>query len=247
MASQQNITKVAIVTGASGGIGSEITRRLAADGIAVMIVYSKSKDAAEKLLHSISAVGGQATMFRADVLKPDEIRAAFQATIDRFGRIDYVVNNAGVIAPGVVADVTKEAYDTVFDVNVRGALFVLKEAAKWLQDGGRVINTSSTMVGAPIAGSALYAASKAALEAFSRVLSKELGTRGITVNALRLGATIPGMFAKAPPERQAAFAAASPFKRIGMPQDAADVIAFLVSEGGRWITGQVITVDGGAT
>lgn len=138
-------------------------------------------------------------------------------------------------------------YEKVFDVNVRGAFFVLQEAAALMRNGGRIINISSTMVAAPIAGSALYAASKAALESFSRVLAKEVGGRDITVNSLRLGATIPGMFAKAPPERQAAFAAASPFNRLGTPRDVADVVAFLLSEGGRWITGQTIVVDGGAT
>ncbi|WP_265645716.1 SDR family oxidoreductase [Verminephrobacter aporrectodeae] len=244
---QQKTTKVALVTGGSGGIGSEIARRLAIDGFAVMIAYSKSAEAAEKILHAIAQAGGETALVRADVSNAKDVQEAFDATINRFGRIDVLVNNAGVIAPGMIADVIEDTYDTVFDVNVRGALLAMREAAKRLQDGGRVINISSTLVGAPIPGSALYAASKAALEAFSRVLSKEIGPRGITVNTLRLGATIPGMFAKAPPERQAAFAAASPFKRLGTPQDAAEAVSFLASEGGRWVTGQVITVDGGAT
>ena len=247
MSTQQQVKKVALVTGGSGGIGSEIARRLAAEGMAVVIAYSKSGEAAEKVLEEIARAGGEAVAVSADVSKADDVRAAFEAALSKFGRIDVVVNNAGVIIPGAIADVTEPTYDAVFGVNVRGALLVMKEAAARLGDGGRVINISSTMVGAPIPGSALYAASKSALEAFSKVLSKEIGPRGITVNTLRLGATIPGMFAKAPPERQAAFAAASPFKRLGTPSDVADVVAFLAGEGGRWITGQVITVDGGAT
>lgn len=247
MSTQQQHRKVALVTGGSGGIGSEIARRLASDGLAVMITYCGSQAAAQKVLQDISQAGGQAAMVSMDVSKSDDVNAAFDAAISTFGGIDVVVNNAGVIIPGTIAEVTQPTYDAVFDVNVRGALMVMKQAATRIRNDGRVINISSTMVAAPIAGSALYAASKAALESFGKVLSKEVGARGITVNTLRLGATIPGMFAKAPPERQTAFAAASPFKRLGTPGDAADVVAFLAGEGGRWITGQTITVDGGAT
>ncbi len=246
MSIQQN-RKVALVTGGSGGIGSEIARRLANDGLAIMITYCQSEAAVLNVRQEIAQAGGEAAMVRADVSKSVDVRAAFDAAISAFGGVDVVINNAGVIIPGTIADVSEATYDAVFDVNVRGALMVMKEAAAQVRDGGRVINISSTMVGAPIAGSALYAASKAALESFGKVLSKEVGVRGITVNTLRLGATIPGMFVKAPPERQAAFAAASPFKRLGTPSDAADVVAFLASERGRWITGQTITVDGGAT
>ncbi|AHG64722.1 SDR family oxidoreductase [Advenella mimigardefordensis] len=245
--STQQQSKVVLVTGGSGGIGSEIARRLAGDGMAVMITYCQAETAAKRVVQDIQQVGGKAAMVRADVSKAADVRAAFEAAMSTFGGVDVVVNNAGVIIPGAIADTSESTYDAVFNVNVRGALMMMKQAATHLRDGGRVINISSTMVGAPIAGSALYAASKAALESFGEVLSKEVGARGITVNTLRLGATIPGMFAKAPPERQAAFAAASPFKRLGTPSDAADVVAFLTGEGGRWITGQTITVDGGAT
>lgn len=247
MTTQQLDRKVALITGGSGGIGSEIARRLAKDGYSVVITYAKSGEAAEQVLNDITQAGGKAKMVLADVTKAEDIKNAFETTKSEFGGLDVVVNNAGIIIPGMIADVTENTYEAVFDVNVRGALLVMKEAATKVRDGGRVINISSTMVGAPIAGSALYAGSKAALEAFGKALSKEAGSRGITVNTLRLGATIPGMFAKAPPERQAAFIAASPFKRLGTPHDAADVVAFLASDAGRWVTGQVITVDGGAT
>jgi len=244
---QQTDKKVALVTGGSGGIGSELARRLAAKGMALVLTYATAERKANDVVASIRANGGEANAIRADISQPDDIAALFCFVKDRYEQLDYLINNAGVIAPGPIAMVTNELYERVFDVNVRGALFILQEAANLLRNGGRIINISSTMVAAPIAGSALYAASKAALELFSRVLAKEVGARDITVNSLRLGATIPGMFAKAPPERQAAFAAASPFNRLGTPKDVADVVTFLLSEGGRWITGQTITVDGGAT
>jgi 3-oxoacyl-[acyl-carrier protein] reductase len=247
MSTTPSTSPVALITGGAGGIGSAITRRLARDGITVVIAYSKSADAAQQLVRDLEASGQRASAVQADVAKPEEVAQLFATTLAQYGRIDYVINNAGTIVPRPLADITDEVYDLVFNVNVRGALNVLKHAAKHLGNGGRVVNTSSTMVGDPIPGGALYAASKAALEALGAVAAKELGPRGITVNSLRVGATVPGMFAKAPPERQAAMAAASPFKRLGKPEDIADVVAFLVSDAGRWITGQTITVDGGAT
>src|SRR5690606_22744288 len=169
----------------------------AAEAMTIIITNGQEEAAAQQVVQHIRQDGGEAAMVRADLSKPAEVHAAFEAAIATFGGVDVVINTAGVIIPGAIADVSEATYDAVFDVNVRGALMMMKQAATQLRDGGRVINISSTMVGAPIAGSALYAASKAALESFGKVLSKEVGTRGITVNTLRLGATIPGMFAKA--------------------------------------------------
>ncbi len=239
--------KVAIVTGGAGGIGSAISRRLASDGYHVVIAYSTSAAAAQRLAAELTAEGGAASARAADVRKADQVTALFDGVKAELGRIDCVINNAGTMVPRPLADLNDDVYDLVFDVNVRGALRVLREAGRTLADGGRVVNISSTLVQAPIPGSGAYAASKAALELFGQVAAKELGPRGITVNALRVGPTVPGMFSKAPPERQAAMAVASPFKRLGQPQDISDVVSFLASEAGRWITGQVITVDGGAS
>jgi 3-oxoacyl-[acyl-carrier protein] reductase len=238
---------VALITGGAGGIGSAIARRLAKDGITVVIAYSKSADAAQQLVRDIESAGQRASAVQADITQADDVAKLFATTLAQHGRIDHVINNAGTVVPRTLSDITDDIYDIVFNVNVRGALNVLKQAAKSLAAGGRIVNTSSTLVSSPIPGSALYAASKAALELLGAVAAKELGPRGITVNSLRVGPTIPGMFSKAPPERQAAMAAASPFKRLGTPDDVADVVAFLVSDAGRWITGQTITVDGGST
>jgi 3-oxoacyl-[acyl-carrier protein] reductase len=247
MSTTSSTSPVALITGGAGGIGSAIARRLSRDGITVVIAYSKSAGPAQQLVRDIEAGGQRASAVQADVTKSEAVAQLFATTLEQHGRIDYVINNAGTVVPRALPDTTDELYDLVFNVNARGALNVLRQAAKHLAAGGRIVNTSSTLVTAPIPGSGLYAASKAALELFGAVAAKELGPRGITVNSLRVGPTIPGMFSKAPPERQAAMAAASPFKRLGTPEDVADVVAFLVSDAGRWITGQTITVDGGST
>ncbi|MFZ3572554.1 SDR family NAD(P)-dependent oxidoreductase [Streptomyces sp. BH097] len=239
--------RIALVTGGAGGIGSAVCRRLAADGYHVVVGVHTGAGRAEELVTDIEKAGGTAEVVRFDVADPERVRAVFEEVLVHHGRLDVVVNNAGTTAPRPLSALDDATYQQVFDVNVRGALNVLREAGLRLADWGRVVNISSTLVQAPIEGSGVYAASKAALELFSTVASKELGSRGITVNALRVGPTVPGMFEQAPAERRAALAEASPFKRLGQPQDVADVIAFLVSDAGRWITGQVITVDGGAT
>ncbi|MFE0193778.1 SDR family NAD(P)-dependent oxidoreductase [Streptomyces sp. NPDC059008] len=238
---------VALVTGGAGGIGTAVCQRLAADGHHVVVAAFTGDAAAKQLVATIEQSGGTAEAVHLDVTDADQVSAVFAGVLARHGRLDVVVNNAGTTAPRPLAETEEEHYARVFDVNVRGALNVLREASRHLTEWGRIVGISSTLVQAPIAGSGLYAASKAALELLSTVAAKELGARGITVNSLRVGPTVPGMFDRAPAERQAAMAEASPFKRLGQPQDVADVIAFLVSDAGRWITGQVITVDGGAT
>jgi len=238
---------VAIVTGGAGAIGSAIARRLAQDGSEVVIAYATSAEPARALVQEIESTGRRATAVQADVSDAAQVAGLFEQALAHHGRIDQIVNNAGVMVPCQLGDLSDELYQRVFDVNVRGALNVFRLAARHLAQGGRVVNISSTLVAAPIPGSALYAASKAALELLGAVAAKELGARAITVNSLRVGPTVPGMFSKAPPERQAAMAAASPFKRLGRPADVADVVAFLMSEAGRWVTGQTLTVDGGST
>jgi 3-oxoacyl-[acyl-carrier protein] reductase len=240
--------KVAIVTGASRGIGQAIAVHLAQAGATVVINYSQNQDAAAQVVQQIQAQGGQAIAIRADMGKIDEIRSLFQTTIERYGHIDILVNNAGIAGkPEAIAEVTEENFDTVFAINVKGVLFALQEAAKHLSNNGRIINISSSTTEFPTAGLAVYTASKAVPKVLTEILAKEVGDRGITVNSVVPGPTIPGMFEWAPADFREQAAALSRFNRLGNPEDIADVVGFLASDAARWITGQHILVNGGAT
>ncbi len=182
---------------------------------------------------------------RADVAVPDDIARLWTAAEERFGPVAILVNNAAIYRQTPLAEITEEEYETVFGVNVRGVLFALREAARRLSDGGRIINISSDLSVQPDIERAVYGASKAAVDHLTKVAAKELGRRGITVNSVLPGPTVPGMFALAPEPIQKAAAARSPMGRLGTPRDIADVVAFLASEEARWVTGQVILATGG--
>ena len=238
--------KVALVTGAARGIGAAIAARLAADGAKVVANYSRSEQAANGLVNSIRDRGGDAIAVRADLSKLDEIPPLFAATIQRFGRLDILVNNAAFSDRRTLDEVDPAHYATHFDLNVRGVLFAMQEAAKHLKQGGRIINITSGIVRARVAGSAVYAGSKAAVEAFTRCVAAELGPRGITVNSLAPGPTESDMLqTSVPAPVQKALVAQTPFGRLGTPQDIADAVAFLASDDARWITGEVIGANGG--
>ncbi len=234
------IGKVAIVTGASRFIGRAIAQHLAQDGAAVAINYGHSADEAKELVSIIESEGRKALAVQADMSQVADIRRLFQETLAHFGQLDILVNNAGIGKGGPIAEVTEEDFNTVFTVNVRGVLFALQEAARQMNEGGRIVNVSSTTTVYPSPGLAIYAASKAAVKLFTEVLAQEVGGRGITVNSVVPGPTSPGMFEKRSVEEQEAAAKSSPFGRIGRADDIADVVAFLVSEEARWITGQHI-------
>jgi len=238
--------KVAIVTGASRGIGRGIAERLGQDGATVVVNYSGSEQEAKQVVETITSNGGKAIDLQANFSQIEDIRRLFQDVNDRYGQLDILVNNAGTGIVGAIADVTEADYDKVFNLNVRGVLFALQEAARRMNDGGRIVNISSTTTIHPEAGMAVYAASKAAIKLFTAVMANEVGDRGITVNTVMPGPTIPGMFGNMPPEVQQQAAASSPFNRVGTPQDIADVVAFLVSEEARWLTGQDLCANGGA-
>jgi 3-oxoacyl-[acyl-carrier protein] reductase len=237
--------KAAIVTGASRAIGRAIAERLAREGAAVVVNYSRSEDEAGEVVAAINAQGGRAMAARADMGKPAEITRLFDAAEERFGPLAILVNNAAIYRQTPLAEITDEEYESVFAINVRGVLFALREAARRLTDGGRIVNISSDLSVHPDVERAVYGASKAAVDHFTQVAAKELGRRGITVNSVLPGPTVPGMFELAPEPIQQAAAARSPMGRLGTPRDVANVVAFLASEEARWVTGQVILATGG--
>jgi 3-oxoacyl-[acyl-carrier protein] reductase len=241
--------KVAIVTGASRGIGRAIAERFAQDGAAVVVNYSQSADQAKEVVTTVESRGGQAVAIQADMSRVPEIRRLFQETSTRFGHVDILVNNAARFVYNPIAETTEEEFDRVFALNTRGAFFAMQEAARVLPDRGRIINisTGGTTVGMPCLG--VYLGSKSALEEFTLVLANELGPRGITVNTVLAGVTetqmLDDLFQFWPPEVRTMLIQRTPMGRLGQPREVADVVAFLASEDARWVTGQSIRADGG--
>jgi NAD(P)-dependent dehydrogenase (short-subunit alcohol dehydrogenase family) len=241
--------KIALVTGASRGIGRAIAQRLAADGAMVVVHYGNSRTAAEETAKAITEAGGRTFILRADVSKTGEINAMFDAFDRESGgaKIDILVNNAGI---GTMADTaaTDEAlYDKMMATNVKGPFFITRQALPRLQDGGRIINISSMVSVVAYAACNAYAMSKAAINHFTRSLAAELGPRGITVNAVAPGATQTefGSGLMLDPDVAASLAAGAALGRIGQPSDIASVVAFLASADGGWVTGQMIQASGG--
>jgi 3-oxoacyl-[acyl-carrier protein] reductase len=238
--------KVAVVTGASKGIGAAIARRLAADGAAVAVNYSQSAAAASEVVAQIKSAGGTAAAIQADVRDPAQVRKLFEQVKKNHGHVDILVNNAGVWANAPLSEFTIEHFRNVFDLNVVSAILAASEAIKLFpKSGGRIINISSVAAKLPSADGSVYSASKAALDALSLNWATELGSRNITVNSLSPGFTETEMSASAPDEFKKMVLGKTPLGRMGQPADIAEVAAFLASDEARWITGQVITASGG--
>lgn len=235
--------KVAIITGASRGIGRGIAERLAKDGAKIVVNYTRSADEAKKVVAGIEANGGNAVAVQADVSKVADVRRLFQEADKAFGRLDILVNNAGIFWAKPIADVTEEDYDHIFAVNAKGQFFAIQEAAKRMADGGRIVNISTGGTQLAFPGISAYGATKSALEFFTKVAAKELGARKITVNTVSPGYTETDMLSD--PTFRTIGVEASPLKRLGTPKDIADVVAFIVSDEGGWITGDTIQAGGG--
>nr|WP_321985252.1 SDR family oxidoreductase [uncultured Lichenicoccus sp.] len=243
MAGQQ---RTAIVTGGSHGIGAAITEQLARDGLAVVINYSSESDKAEALVAKIKADGGKAVAVKADVSDPAAVKALFDAAEQAFGGSDVLVNNAGVMTLTPIAQAGDDAFDKTIAVNLKGAFNGMREAAKRLRDGGRIVNFSSSVVGLYQPTYALYAASKAGIEAMTHIAAKELGARGITVNCVAPGPVNTPLFtADKSQEQIEAIKKTNPFGRLGEPEDIARVVSFLVGPDGGWVSGQVLRANGG--
>mgnify|MGYP000609930778 CR=1 FL=1 len=238
--------KTAIVTGASRGIGAAIAQRLAADGMAVVVNYARNVAAADAVVTAIAEAGGRAVPIQADVASPDGLRTLFDAAEEAFGGVDILINNAGIVHLGPMAEVDDATFQVQIDSNLGGVFRGIRESSKRLRDGGRIVNFSSSVVGLYQPHYGVYAATKAAVEAMTHVAAKELGTRGITVNAVAPGPVATDLFITGKSEAQLqAIKDMNPFKRLGQPEDIAAVVSFLVGPGGGWISGQVIRANGG--
>lgn len=239
--------KVAIITGSSRGIGAEIARTLASAGVKVIVNYVVNRKAAEAVCADIAKAGGESLAVRADVSHPAEARILFDAAIGRFNRVDILVNNAGVLLSRKIADISDEEFDRVLSVNTKGVFYALREAATRLSDGGRVISLSSTVTRLMLPNYGAYAASKGAVEQLTRIFAREAGERGITANIVSPGPVNTEMFTAGKTEETIKRMADMSFQgRIGEPEDIARVVLFLVSDEAGWITGQNISVSGGA-
>jgi 3-oxoacyl-[acyl-carrier protein] reductase len=239
-------TKSAIVTGASRGIGSAIAERLAHDGFSAVVNYSGSEGEASALAKKINANGGRAITVQADVSKPGDVVRLFDATEKEFGGVDVLVNNAGIMVLSSLATTDDATFDRVIAVNLKGTFNGLREAAKRLRPGGRIINFSTSVVGTKLETYGIYAATKSAIETLTAILSKELRGKSITVNAIAPGPTATDLFLRGKSQELIdRFAKMNPLERLGTPQDIAAVVAFLAGPDGAWVNGQVLRANGG--
>ncbi|EDZ97627.1 short-chain dehydrogenase/reductase SDR [Burkholderia sp. H160] len=241
--------KVAVVTGASKGIGAAIAKALAAQGASVVVNYASSRAGADKVVADITAAGGKAVAVGGDVSKAADAKGIIDAAIETYGQLDVLVNNSGVYEFATIEEITEAHFHKHFDVNVLGLLLVTQAAIKHLGEGGSIVNVSSVVSRITPPSTAVYTATKGAVDAITGVLAKELGPRKIRVNSVN-----PGMV-----ETEGVHSAGvigsdlekwavgmTPLGRIGQPDDIADVVAFLASNDARWITGESLIASGGA-
>ncbi|MFT7073943.1 MAG: 3-oxoacyl-[acyl-carrier protein] reductase, partial [Patiriisocius sp.] len=230
--------KVIIITGSSRGIGSTIAKTLAKNGAKVVVNYSGNEETAKIVVNEIIQRGGQAIAIKADVSKSEDVKRLFQKTIEKFEKVDVLINNAGIAIYKLIKDTTDEDFDRIFDINVKGVFNTMREASTLLEDNGRIINFSSSVTRLMLPTYGTYSATKAAVEQLTRVFSKEIGTKGITVNSISPGPVNTELFKQGKKEEVIKrLASMSAFNRIGEPEDIAKIILFLVDDDSKWITG----------
>lgn len=239
-------SKVAIVTGASRGIGKEVALRLSADGFAIAIGYVGDQMQADATISEIRAKGGNAIAVQGDIGKTEDVDKLFSATVDAFGRVDAVISNAGVMELVPIKAANVDAFDRMMTTNVRGTFLVLAKAAEVLGSGGRIVALSTSVIAKATPGYGPYIASKAAVEGLVHVLANELRGRNITVNAVAPGPVATELFMNGKTEEQiATLAKMAPLERLGQPIDIANAISFLLGHDGLWVNSQVVRVNGG--
>ena len=238
--------KVAIITGASRGIGSSIAKQLSEAGAKVVVNYSSSPEKAAEVVNEIKKNGGEAVAVQADVSKVSDVEKLFSQTIEAFGKVDILINNAGVILYKLLSDVTEADFDRLFEINVKGTYFACQQAMKFMENNGRIVNFSTSVVGSMLPTYSVYAATKGAVEQITRQLAKEFGSKGITINTVAPGPVNTELFTVGKTEQQIdAARKANAFGRLGESEDIANVIGFLVSDKAQWVTGQTLRVNGG--
>ncbi len=238
--------KVAIVTGASGGIGGAVAERLGKNGFTVVVNYAGNAAAAEAVIARIEAAGGHAVAAQADIADPQAVRRMFDSAETAFSGVDVLINIAGIMTLATIADSDDALFDRQIAINLKGTFNTLREAARRLRDGGRIVNFSSSVVGLLQPTYGVYAGTKAAVEAMTPILAKELRGRNITVNAIAPGPTATKLFLDGKPQGVIDhLAKLAPLERLGQPEDIADAVAFLVGPDGAWINGQTLRANGG--
>lgn len=238
--------RVAVVTGGSRGIGRAVSRRLAQDGLRVVVNYAQDAAAAEETVAEIAAEGGQAIAVRADVADEEAVAALFDRAEKEFGGVDVLVNSAGRLALSPIADLDLDVLDSLHRTNIRGTFVTAQQAARRLRPGGSYVAFSTSVVGTQFPAYGAYAASKGAVEAMTLILARELRGRDITVNAVAPGPTATDLFLEGKTDEEVArLAKVPPLERLGTPEDIAHVVAFLASAQGHWVNGQVLRANGG--
>lgn len=238
--------RIALVTGASRGIGAAVARRLAQDGATVIVNYAGKAQEAEAVVRAIEAEGGRAVTAQADVSDAGAVARMFDSAGAGFGGVDILVNNAGIMKLAPVASSDDALFDSQIAVNLKGSFNTMREAARRLRDGGRIINFSTSVIGLRLETYGVYIATKAAIEGLTAVLSKEMRGRRITVNAIAPGPTGTDLFLNGKSQEQIdRLAKLNPLERLGTPDDIAGAVAFLAGPDGQWINGQVLRANGG--
>lgn len=238
--------KVILVTGASKGIGAEVAKKLAEAGAKVIVNFAGSKNNADNVVETIKGNGGEAIAVQADVSKADEVKKLFDQSIEYFGKIDVLVNNAGIMITKTIQETTDEDFERHFDINVKGVFNTLREAATKLADNGSIINFSTSVNRLMLPGYGTYVATKSAVEQLTRVFSKEIGHRGINVNSVSPGPTATSLFLNGKSQETIdRLASLNPFGRIAETDDIANVVVFLASDEAKWINAQNIGINGG--